>query len=203
MRVEIAQQRQHNVNNIRWWIAQHLRSCVRRREIVRARLQDTLRRLEWVATEFALVQRVDAQSRVRIDAYRPQLGMGMAAEWLGRLRGHCAMHLASLDALQVVAPPPAFAFSHSLYSLFSPLLSPLPCQGPRSQSIPRLPLTPLTFPYHPLCPPGDGVAGGERASVARRGPGPGARLAHGGALPGAETRGRGRGVGGLGLGVYR
>ena len=170
MRVEIAQQRQHNVANIRWWVAQHLRSSVRRREIVRARLQDTLRRLEWVGVEFALVQRIDAQAAVRLEVYRPQLGMGMASEWLQRLRGHCAAHLASLDALQVRPPslprlllPPSPSFSLLLPP--SPPFAPRPSPWRLFSSF-TFPLTSHILP-HPPFPPQETVILEESGRLAR------------------------------------
>lgn len=100
IRVEIAQQRMANVTNIRWWIAQHLRSSFRRREIVQARFLDTIKRLEWVVIENSLVRRIESQLKCRVELFRTRLGMGLATEWLNRYSEFIAKHVATLDAQQ-------------------------------------------------------------------------------------------------------
>lgn len=100
VRVEMSQQRISNLANIRWWISQHLRSCYRRKEIIKSRFSDTLKRLEWVTIENLLVRRIQSQLKIRGSLFKNRLGMGLATDWLNRHGEYVAVHLATLDAQQ-------------------------------------------------------------------------------------------------------
>ena len=100
VRVDIAQQRMANIQNIRWWICQHLRSSYRRRQIIKARYADTLKRLEWVCMEHFLVTRIESQLQARVESFKARLGMGLASDWLLRHSNLVSSHLATLDAQQ-------------------------------------------------------------------------------------------------------
>ena len=99
-RVEVAQQRLENLKNVQWWILQYLRAAYRRREAVKVRLADTIKRIEWVNRENAIVSRIEFQTSKRIDIMKQKLGMGMAVDWLQRYTEFILTHQATLDAQQ-------------------------------------------------------------------------------------------------------
>ncbi len=99
-RVEVAQLRLDNLKNVRWWILQYLRAAYRRREAIKVRLADTIKRLEWVNRESAIVGRIEFQVVQRIEIMKQKLGMGMAVDWLQRYSEFIMRHQATLDAQQ-------------------------------------------------------------------------------------------------------
>lgn len=100
VRVEGIQQRIENAANQRWWIAQLLRANYRRKAAAEVRYQDTMRRLEWIAVESAIVHRIVVEmdeQYARLSVLRDAM---LASNWLERYRAYAMDHLALLDSQQ-------------------------------------------------------------------------------------------------------
>ena len=99
-KVETSNQRLDNCQNIKWWATQHMRSLYRRRAAMLTRIQDTFHRLEWVATESAVIDHILFHLDFRLSKYNGLVAYKEVYEWLVRHKAHCEAHSAAIDAQQ-------------------------------------------------------------------------------------------------------
>ena len=88
-----------NLKNIRWWIAQHVRSSVRRLRLVELRFSDLCSRLKWAGLEGFVIQQVLDQIGVR-KSNLSDSSTKLAQGWLNTFDDITRVHYASLDSLQ-------------------------------------------------------------------------------------------------------
>lgn len=100
IRAEACDAKIENNKNLRWWIAQHMRSAYRRKAVLQIRIADCYSRLEWVSLEAALLGRIEMQMQFRIDKLSEINSMKIIVDWLTKHLDYAQIHSASLDAQQ-------------------------------------------------------------------------------------------------------
>ena len=88
-----------NLKNVRWWIAQLLRSQYRRLAVIQARFLDVCARLKWTAVESFMICQVIRQVEVRLSNL-PEANTKLVREWLENFDIVARTHNATLDAQQ-------------------------------------------------------------------------------------------------------
>ena len=88
-----------HMKNIRWWVAQHVRSTVRRLRVVEQRFVDLCSRLKWDSLEGFVVHQVIEQLEIRMKNI-PERNSKLVRDWLIRFDKVARTHHASLDSLQ-------------------------------------------------------------------------------------------------------
>ena len=101
IQLEAAQARLENARNMSWWIAQQLRYLYRKLGIISVRFEDTLKRLQWVSVEFAILGRIEFHMRERIRRLSESIKeMHPVADWVNGYLKLVIKQQVLLDSLQ-------------------------------------------------------------------------------------------------------
>lgn len=101
IKLEAASARVENTRNMLWWVVQHLRCLYRKLSIVTVRFADTLRRIEWISVEFAILRRMEFHMQERIRRLRESpREMHPVADWITTYLNLVVKQQILLDSLQ-------------------------------------------------------------------------------------------------------
>lgn len=101
IKLEAASARVENTRNMLWWVVQHLRCLYRKLSIVTVRFADTLRRIEWISEEFAILRRMEFHMQQRIHRLRESAKeMHPVADWVSTYLELVIKQQLLLDSLQ-------------------------------------------------------------------------------------------------------
>jgi hypothetical protein len=100
IKLEAAGLRVENARNTLWWITQHLRCVYRKSSIVSVRYLDTLKRIEWIAIEYAILGRIEYNMQERVTRLRASKEeMWPVADWVAKYLALVVKQQILLDSL--------------------------------------------------------------------------------------------------------
>ena len=108
-----------NLKNIRWWIAQHVRSNYRRVRVVDVRFTDLCNRICWLSQESFSVGEVIRQIEIRLENIPQDASFNLAREWLERFDNRFRIMFRIIYRINYlilrISSTSVFPRSHTLY----------------------------------------------------------------------------------------